>query len=989
VPLEAFANLANTTVTSGGTDAPSAGTVETWTVASSSAFPDVSVTFPPTQCHVTDIAANSEIILVTNISGTTWTVTRGAEGTTPVAHNPGFEIYQVTTAGWQNTQSALPGASLDWINAAARYGADPTGTNDSTTAIQDALNAAGPGQVVYLPAGTYETLAPLNIPPGVTLAGDSAILGDASGDTIPASWIAPGPAFSGGYVLGIQDAHLLSYSDQAANAQILSLSVNGADTTAANLNGILLRGPVNGITLSNVYVANITGSGLNCSTDTYYTQSAPYRVRVSHFTSSNCAGEGFNLQNLQDSTLTDCLSTGCGSADQYSGYYLYESAGIILTACRSELSAGYGFTVQSTASSAGKATAGGVTFTGCMTDSNYKTGFDLNGTGTGPVSLTGCVARRDGTDYTSAHAGIRVDGATYPVTITGCQTIPGTADSGSGNVTPKTGLTLSAIANVLVDNSVLWGYLTAVSWDSSGTYSAVNCLGVTGTIASPAVTPIGLPVTGLAPSGDTSGATDTANIQGLLGLAGDVSLGAGEFWIKETLLLSSGTTLAGQGMGITTIKACSGYAATQVGSNPGMIMIGTTGNGSTAQSNITLASLTVDMNEANVGYPLPGYASQNECSPVAFTGVNGLTVHDVQIINSVGYALLPRACTDISLRDNVITTGQAVVHNYVTQDAIHVIDCTGGVIKGNILNTGDLYYEDTNVGDDCICIQGVSTGSSGITITGNVILASGARGITLVLGGSTVSGITVTGNYVSNTQSCGFLLEYGIYESSSTYYISNVACSGNVFYNLALSGAGRGIQMDDATNVSGGHTGIGWRDVSISNNSLVGMTNTGGQGIYVQSGNGLAISGNTFDQYDVNAGIQIGDYLSDASVTVKNYQVTGNMVNLSASTYASGAAGIFVIDSPGGVIANNTCYGNEALEPATSSAGIAVLAIGTAVTGMAVTGNRCTEWDTGIVEANGGAAPDYNCYTSNNLHNCTAFITTVGSHDVVASNVVA
>lgn len=43
------------------------------------------------------------------------------------------------------------------------YGADPTGSADSTTAIQDAINAAGMTGRVYLPAGTYKTSAALTL----------------------------------------------------------------------------------------------------------------------------------------------------------------------------------------------------------------------------------------------------------------------------------------------------------------------------------------------------------------------------------------------------------------------------------------------------------------------------------------------------------------------------------------------------------------------------------------------------------------------------------------------------------------------------------------------------------------------------------------------------------------------------------------------------------------------------------------------------------
>ena len=94
---ELFANTPSTTVSSGGTDAPASGTPETWTVTSSAEFPAAATGV--SQFHVGDPAATSEMIAVTNVSGSTWTVTRGAESTTPVAHSAGFTVQQVVTAG--------------------------------------------------------------------------------------------------------------------------------------------------------------------------------------------------------------------------------------------------------------------------------------------------------------------------------------------------------------------------------------------------------------------------------------------------------------------------------------------------------------------------------------------------------------------------------------------------------------------------------------------------------------------------------------------------------------------------------------------------------------------------------------------------------------------------------------------------------------------------------------------------------------------------
>lgn len=92
--------------------------------------------------------------------------------------------------GWQNQPSVVTpilAAALNTIDNGIRYagaagwygvvayGADPTGAADSTTAIQNAINAAvaAGGGTVYFPAGTYKVSSTLSINiAGVTLQGD-------------------------------------------------------------------------------------------------------------------------------------------------------------------------------------------------------------------------------------------------------------------------------------------------------------------------------------------------------------------------------------------------------------------------------------------------------------------------------------------------------------------------------------------------------------------------------------------------------------------------------------------------------------------------------------------------------------------------------------------------------------------------------------------------------------------------------------------------
>src|SRR5690348_6298844 len=97
---EQFANLAQTTLNGAINNS-----VTSITVASSSGFPSSA------QYRV---RVESEIMLVTAGAGTTsWTVTRGAEGTTAVAHSTGVSVYHVLTAGALGGQSdpvaATPG----------------------------------------------------------------------------------------------------------------------------------------------------------------------------------------------------------------------------------------------------------------------------------------------------------------------------------------------------------------------------------------------------------------------------------------------------------------------------------------------------------------------------------------------------------------------------------------------------------------------------------------------------------------------------------------------------------------------------------------------------------------------------------------------------------------------------------------------------------------------------------------------------------------
>jgi hypothetical protein len=132
---ETYTNNATTTVTSGGATAGTSGTVESWGVTSSASFPAASTGV--TQFHVGDPAQPTELIAVTAAAGTAWTVTRGAESTTPVSHAPGFTVDQVITAGGLN--------GLVSSASAATY-AVVTGGTAAAAPFQQVASLGTPGQ---------------------------------------------------------------------------------------------------------------------------------------------------------------------------------------------------------------------------------------------------------------------------------------------------------------------------------------------------------------------------------------------------------------------------------------------------------------------------------------------------------------------------------------------------------------------------------------------------------------------------------------------------------------------------------------------------------------------------------------------------------------------------------------------------------------------------------------------------------------------------
>jgi polygalacturonase len=465
---------------------------------------------------------------------------------------------------------------------------------------------------------------------------------------------------------------------------------------------------------------------------------------------------------------------------------------------------------------------------------------------------------------------------------------------------------------------------------------------------------------------DATGASESATaIQAALNAAaaaggGVVLVPAGLYIISQILQIGSGVALQGAGMGVTTIRAANGFSPSQVGGLNGLTVLVVAGNA--GGSNIVISGLTFDGNQANIS-SFPGWADEGDSHCLDLRNVDNLQISGIEIINAIRYSMFIVQCTHSYVSFCRIISGQELLASGRTQqDGIHLSGCRWCVVADNNVDTGTT----AGVGDDAICLQALTLGApvTDITVTGNV-LRGGARGITLVPYLDSIQNVTIAGNDIYGTQDDGILFNV----TSSGPTCSNVTIMGNTLAGIAASGNGHGINLQSIATP-------GYQDVVISGNTVSSFANKTGFGIYAGMGSGLLIESNSFDGFQGNRVINIGN----GGVPVTRFQILGNTLNASAA--ALGAVGVMVVDSHDGVISGNIISGNASA----SSNGVQLLGISGGVTGIAVNANRISNWATGIVESNSGVQPDNNSLTSNLLFECATPVYTGGPHDLIANN---
>ncbi len=266
------------------------------------------------------------------------------------------------------------------------YGAKGDGITDDTTAIQNAINAAGTanGRAVYIPAGTYLTRNTITIP---RTANGIRITGAGSRATIISN---PDPASVKNAIIQIEAGEdgppIVS---GIRGCTIEHMHIQGHSSRGGN--GINIGYRFGGVELNDLYITGIGGDGVN-GTAGNATSIVMKGVEVNTVT-----GYGFNFQAAQ--TINTLFAEYCYANTCQNGWIVTGIAAARLRSCMTDNCLDYGMKI-----------AGNVGLDGCTVENNTNYGIGI--VGVGSINIDNC-------RMTNQKSGIAVLAAAY-VTIRGC-----------------------------------------------------------------------------------------------------------------------------------------------------------------------------------------------------------------------------------------------------------------------------------------------------------------------------------------------------------------------------------------------------------------------------------------------------------------------------------------------------------------------------------------------------------------------------------------
>lgn len=374
------------------------------------------------------------------------------------------------------------------------FGATGDGVTDDGPAIAKALDISAEAGEVVFPPGTYLISAPIELRRNKTLRGVHAPRW--AYDTGAPSRIKASPGFTGAALVIMRDEEAITGAvGAAANGQytgpndqcgmrLEKITLDGFNV-AGGIDGILATGLVRDVRLNQVCVRRVTGTGVH--TLPYRrlngTNQYPRGWTLHQVVTDTCGNNGFGLNLLNDSTLTDCLAV----ASANHGFYLGGPGELQLVGCRSVFNKnGHGFYLNGQS-------YGNTVLSACSTDRNDLNGVYIDCTGSGPITLSGVMLRRDGGNDNAGGAslaGLAVANCTAPVTVDGIGVTTGVDDVGAGAWTPQHGIRVTNSRSVVVASGVLWGRDLAVSDGGGNTNYRISpqVVRATGTTTAPTFT---------------------------------------------------------------------------------------------------------------------------------------------------------------------------------------------------------------------------------------------------------------------------------------------------------------------------------------------------------------------------------------------------------------------------------------------------------------------------------------------------------------------
>jgi len=175
--------------------------------------------------------------------------------------------YAINTADFETVASPIAQPS-GYINATASpYDADPTGANDSTSALQSAINAASSaGESLYLPQGTYKVSSPLDVN-NVTIEGAGEWYTTLTGSDVEFAGN-ENPASTN---VDVSNLSIFGEVNTRDNSTPDYTAFNGGFTNSTiddvwiqnEKSGIYDIGPASNLTVENTRIQDLTADGIN------------------------------------------------------------------------------------------------------------------------------------------------------------------------------------------------------------------------------------------------------------------------------------------------------------------------------------------------------------------------------------------------------------------------------------------------------------------------------------------------------------------------------------------------------------------------------------------------------------------------------------------------------------------------------------------------------------------------------------------------------